>query len=57
MRRGEVIPDAETAVFIVQAGRNVMHEKCILSASQVKSWSVAKVIEKVAEKKLFSVVV
>ena len=55
-RRGELIPDAETAVFIIQSGSRIMHEKAILSAAQVKTWKLAKIIETVAARKLFAVV-
>jgi len=52
-RRGELIPDAATAFFIIESGRHIMHEKTVLGASQLRTWSVGRVIEKVRERKLY----
>lgn len=52
-RRGELIPDAQTVVFIIESGRHIMHEKTVLSASQLRTWSAGRIIDKVAEKKLY----
>jgi hypothetical protein len=53
MRRGELIPDTETAVLIIQSDRPMIHEKTVLSAAQLKTWPVGRIIEKIREKKLF----
>lgn len=53
MKRGELIPNTATAVFIIQSDRPIMHEKTVIGAAQLKTWSIGRIIEKVREKKLY----
>ncbi len=52
-RRDELITSVDIAVDRVLSGRHTFHEKTILSAAQMKTWTLAKYIEKVREKKLY----
>lgn len=52
-RRGELIPDAAMAQFIIESGRNIMHEKTVLCPAQSRRKSVGWIIEKVRERKLY----
>ena len=55
MVRGELIDDPEIALFEIQAGHCLMYEKCVLGASQLKTWTITKLLQAVKSKKLFIV--
>jgi len=55
MVRGERIDDPEIALFEIRAGHHLMHEKCVLSAPQLRTWPVAKLLEAVSKKRLYIV--
>lgn len=55
-RRGELIIDPQTAVEQIQTGKPLMHNTCVLSASQLRTWPVGKLITAVQFKHLYTVV-
>lgn len=55
MVRGELIEDPEIALFEIRAGHNLMHEKCVLCASQLKTWTITKLLAAVEKKRLYLV--
>lgn len=55
-RRGELITDPQKAVDEIQTGRSLMHNTCVLSAPQLRTWPVGKLITAVQFKNLYTVV-
>lgn len=55
MVRGELVEDPEIALFEIRAGHCLMHEKCVLAASQLKTWTITKLLEAVTLKRLYLV--
>lgn len=55
MKRGEQIKSATVAFIAVLMGSTLFHEKVALSAGQLRTWSVSRLIEKVREGKLYEV--
>ena len=55
-RRGELIVDPQTAVEQIRTGKPLMHNTCVLSASQLRTWSVGKLMSAVQFKHLYTVV-
>lgn len=51
--RGPVLPDLETAVFCLLAGDMLYHERAILPACQIASWSFNKIKACVLKGKLY----
>lgn len=55
-RRGELIVDPQTAVEQIRSGQPLMHNTCVLSASQLRTWPVGKLLTAVQYKHLYTVV-
>lgn len=55
-RRGELITDPQQAVEEIRVGRPLMHNTCVLSAPQLRTWPVGKLITAVQFKNLYTVV-
>lgn len=55
MVRGELIECPEIALFEIQAGHCLMHEKCVLVSAQLRTWSLNKLLSAVRHKRLFMV--
>lgn len=55
-RRGELITDPQKAVEEIQTGRSLMHNTCVLSAPQLRTWPVGKLLTAVQYKHLYTVV-
>lgn len=55
-RRGELIVNPQTAVEQIQTGQSLMHNTCVLSASQLRTWSVGKLMLAVQYRHLYTVV-
>ena len=41
-RRGELVTDPKTAVTEIQTGHLLMHNTCVLSVLQLRTWPVGK---------------
>lgn len=54
-RRGELIVDPQTAVEQIRTGKPLMHNTCVLSASQLRTWSVGKLMSAVQCRQLYTV--
>ncbi|BCS55177.1 hypothetical protein [Geobacter sp. SVR] len=54
-RRGELVTDPRDAVAEIQGGHPLMHNTCVLSAAQIKTWPVAKLLQAVQFKRLYTV--
>jgi len=55
-RRGELITDPQKAVEEIRTGHPLMHNTCVLSAPQLRTWSVGKLLAAVQYKHLYTVV-
>lgn len=55
MKRGDQIKSATVAFVAILSGSALFHEKVVLSAGQLRTWPVSRLIEKVREGKLFTV--
>jgi|GEM_PF-6481195 len=55
-RRGELIADPQRAVDAIQMGHPLMHNTCVLSAAQLRTWPVGKLIAAVQYRNLYTVV-
>lgn len=55
-RRGELITDPQKAVEEIQTRHALMHNTCVLSAPQLRTWPVGKLISAVQYKCLYTVV-
>lgn len=55
-RRGELITDPQKAVEEIRLGRSLMHNTCVLSASQLRTWPVGKLFLAVQFRDLYTVV-
>lgn len=55
MKRGELIESSTVACVLILTGRKLFHEKTCLSSSQLKTWTIGRIIEKVRERKLYEI--
>jgi hypothetical protein len=51
-----LVTDPRTALDEIQTGRPLMHNTCVLSAPQLRTWPVGKLISAVEYKRLYTVV-
>ena len=55
-RRGELVTDPREAVAEIQGGHPLMHNTCVLSAPQLRTWPVGKLLSAIQYKQLYTVV-
>jgi len=55
MKRGDRIDSATIAFIAVMFGDSLFHDKAVLSAAQVRTWPVSRLIEKVKEGRIYAV--
>lgn len=55
-RRGELIANPQQAVEEIRIGHPLMHNTCVLSAPQLRTWPVGKLLSAVQYKHLYTVV-
>jgi len=55
MKRINAIKSVSFLIDVIMSGHYVCHEKCFLSPSQMKTWPLSRIVEKVKEGKLYTV--